>query len=76
MDKQNQIEIFKTGNGDIQLEVTLEKETVWLSQAQMTELFGRERSVITKHINNILKEGELSRKAIVSKREIVQAEYK
>lgn len=52
------VEIFKTEN-EIQLNVTLEDDTVWLSQAQMVELFGRERSVITKHINNVFKDGEL-----------------
>jgi len=53
------IEIFKSQDDKIQLKVSLENETVWLSQAQMVELFGRERSVITKHINNVFKDGEL-----------------
>ncbi|MBT6879567.1 MAG: hypothetical protein HOA22_08565, partial [Gammaproteobacteria bacterium] len=52
-----QIQIFQSEDGEIQLDVSLDQETVWLTQAQMTELFGRERSVITKHINNIFKEG-------------------
>lgn len=43
----------------MKLEVRLEDETVWLTQAQMSELFLRDRSVITKHINNIFKEKEL-----------------
>ena len=42
-------------NEKISLEVHLEQETVWLSQSQMAELFGRERSVIAKHISNIFK---------------------
>ncbi len=46
-------------NEKISLEVHLEQETVWLSQSQMAELFGRERSVIAKHISNIFKEHEL-----------------
>lgn len=46
-------------NETIRLEVRMENETVWLSQAQMAELFGRERSVIGKHIKNIFQEGEL-----------------
>ena len=41
------------------IEVRLEDETVWLSQLQMAELFGRGRSTITEHINNIFKEEEL-----------------
>ncbi len=44
---------------DFQIEVRVEDETVWLTQAQMVDLFGRDRTVITKHINNIFKEKEL-----------------
>jgi len=46
-------------NETVRLEVRLEDETVWLTQAQMAELFGRERSVIAKHIGNCFREGEL-----------------
>jgi len=46
-------------NSEFQIEVRLEDETVWLTQAQMVDLFGRDRTVITKHINNIFKEKEL-----------------
>ena len=53
------IEIFQTENGQIRLEVQLQEETVWLTQKQMGLLFERERSVVSKHINNIFKEGEL-----------------
>lgn len=62
-----QIQIFTSEDGQAHLEVTLEQETVWLSQAQMCELFGRERSVITKHIRNIFKEGELERNSVCAK---------
>lgn len=61
------IQIFASADGQGQLEVTLEKETVWLSQVQLCELFGRERSVITKHIGNVFKEGELVRDAVCAK---------
>jgi hypothetical protein len=54
-----------TQNTNFQLEVRVEDETVWLTQAQMVDLFGRERSVITKHINNIFKENELAEKSNV-----------
>lgn len=54
-----QIEIFKTPDGQINLQVQLKDDTVWLSTEQMANLFGRERSVLTKHINNGFKEGEL-----------------
>ena len=49
----------------VRLEVRIEDETVWLTQAQMVELFQRDRTVITKHINNIFKEGELDEKSNV-----------
>ena len=49
----------------IKLEVRLENEVVWLTQAQITELFQRERTVITKHINNVFKEKELSEESNV-----------
>ena len=46
------------------VQVTLEGETVWLTQEQMAKLFGRERSVITRHVGNLFREGELSREAV------------
>jgi hypothetical protein len=67
MSETNHIQIFQSADGQIQLDVSLEQDTVWLTQAQMTELFGRERSVITKHINNIFKEGELARESVCAK---------
>ncbi len=57
--ENKQIEIFKTPDGQINLQVHLKDETVWLSTEQMANLFGRERSVLTKHIHNVFKEGEL-----------------
>lgn len=63
----NPIEIYRTEDGELELSVTLEQETVWLTQNQMCELFGRERSVITKHINNVFREGELERDAVCAK---------
>lgn len=53
------IVLYTTDDGNIQLEVKLEKDTVWLTQNQMAELFGRDRTVISRHIRNIFKEGEL-----------------
>jgi len=61
---QQQVHLFTSQDGQAQLEVALEQETVWLSQAQMCELFGRERSVITKHIRNVFNEGELERDSV------------
>ena len=53
----NTITIYQAANGKI--EVRLEQQSIWLSQEQMSQLFGRERSVITKHLRNVFAEGEL-----------------
>lgn len=53
--------------GEARVEVRLERDTVWLTQEQMALLFGRERSVITKHIRNVFAEGELEREAVCAK---------
>lgn len=53
-------------NGDIRLEVKTGGETMWLTQEQMCWLFGRERSAITKHIGNSLKESEIDRERNVN----------
>ncbi len=74
MTTESQIKIFQTADGKVQLDVSLDQDTVWLSQAQMTELFGRERSVITKHINNVFKEGELVEKSNVQKMHIAHSD--
>ena len=64
MQETNEIILYQP-NQRIKLEVRLEDETVWLTQAQLSELFQRERTVITKHINNIFKEKELEEKSNV-----------
>ncbi len=64
---QSDIIIYKDANGEIKLDVSLENDTVWLSQKQMEMLFDRDKSVISRHINNIFKEGELDKKAVVAK---------
>ena len=57
--KQDKIVIYQTEDGQTQIDVRLENETVWLTQAQMAELFQKDQSVIARHIKNALKEGEL-----------------
>lgn len=61
----NEIVLFE--NQNVKLEVNVNDETVWLTQNQMARLFDKERTVITKHINNIFKEGELDRESNVQK---------
>ena len=68
------IEIYKTESGETAISVRLEKDTVWLSLAQLVELFQRDKSVISRHLNNIFKEKELSRVATVAKIATVQFE--
>ena len=51
--------IYRSADGKIKIDVRFENETVWLTQSQMCVLFGRERSVITKHVKNIFEEKEL-----------------
>jgi len=61
----SEIIIYQTEDGLTKIQTRLENETVWLTQAQMAELFGKERSVITKHIKNVFTEGELVEKSNV-----------
>ena len=62
--KKNEIIIFE--NQDVKLEVNMTDETVWLNLEQITELFKRDKSVISRHIRNIFSESELNRKAVVA----------
>jgi hypothetical protein len=61
----DEIILYQSEDGRIRIETRLKNETVWLTQAQMSELFQKERSVITKHINNVFAEGELDEKSNV-----------
>ncbi len=65
--KNQQIEIYQLENGQTEINVQLEKETVWLSLNQMVELFDRDKSVISRHIRNIFKENELKKVSVVAK---------
>ncbi len=62
-----EILLYKTANQDVKLEVLIENETIWLNQKQLCELFGRDKSVISRHIKNIFKENELDINAVVAK---------
>lgn len=61
MNLNDKIIIYRTDDGQTAIDVKLEHDTVWLSQAQMAELFQKDRTVIGRHINNIYKEHELER---------------
>lgn len=66
-EQNGSIVLYTTPEGDTQLEVKLEDETVWLTIEQMSQLFGRERSNISRHIHNIFKEGELEESLVCAK---------
>jgi len=70
----NEIVLFETEDKEIKLEVPVEQDTVWLTQAQMTELFSVDRTVITRHINNVFREGELERESNVQKMHIANSD--
>jgi hypothetical protein len=59
-----EIIIYQSEDGQTKIQTRLENETVWLTQAQMAELFGKGRSTITEHINNIFREGELNEELV------------
>lgn len=64
---QGEIILYQNTDGDIKIDVRLEEETVWLTQAQMGQLFGKDKRTISEHIGNIFKEGELNEKVVVRK---------
>ena len=65
--KNNQIIIYNTADGETKIEVRMKDETVWLSQKQMAELFDKDRKTITEHIQNVFKEGELAENSVCRK---------
>ena len=74
--EENKIIIYQTEDGQTQIDVRLENETVWLTQAQMAELFQTDRTSIVRHINNIYKVNELDRESTCAKITQVQIEGK
>ncbi|WP_208985071.1 RhuM family protein [Maledivibacter halophilus] len=62
---KSEIILYQTEDGQTKIEVTMEEDTVWLSQAQMCELFQKGKSTISEHISNIFKEGELKKDSVV-----------
>ena len=63
---QSAIEIFKTEDGATEIRVILDNDTVWLNLNQISSLFERDKSVISRHIGNVFKEGELLRNSVVA----------
>lgn len=76
MMENSQIIIYQTPDGETSVDVTIEQDTVWLSQNQMAELFQSSKQNISLHVNNIFKEGELEKNATVKESLTVQNEGK
>ena len=70
------IEIYQLENGKTEINVQLDEETVWLNLSQMVDLFERDKSVISRHINNVFKEKELDRNSVVAKNATTAADDK
>ena len=62
-----EIVIYSAPDGTVELDVRLERESIWLSLNQIAELFDRDKSVISRHLHTVFKEGELEREATVAK---------
>lgn len=69
-----EVVLFESPDGEVRLDVRLEHESIWLTQAQMAELFGRERSVITRHIQRALADDELSLESNVQRVHIASSD--
>jgi hypothetical protein len=63
-ESHGEVVVYEADDGEVRVDVRLERETVWITQQQMAELFGRERSVVTKHVRNVFREGELDRNSV------------
>ena len=76
MKEQNQIEIYQANDGSAQISVQFEQDTVWLTQAQMAELFDKDVRTINEHLKNIYSSEELVADATIRKFRIVRKEGK
>jgi hypothetical protein len=70
----NEILLYTTPNGKVKVEIFLHSETIWLTQQKIADLFGVDRSVVTKHISNVFKEGELNEISNVQKMHIANSD--
>lgn len=73
-DATTQIVIYQRDDQGVEVRLDADAETVWLTQAQMVVLFGRDQSVISRHINNVFKEGELGRESNMQKMHIANSD--
>ena len=73
---RGEVVVFEAGDGRIRLDVRLEAESVWLSLNQLAQLFGRDKSVISRHLRNVFTAGELVRSAVVAENATTAADGK
>jgi hypothetical protein len=71
---ENKIEIYKSIDNSVELQVQFDTNTVWLSQEQIVLLFGRDQSVISRHINNVFNERELDKESNMQKMHIANSD--
>lgn len=72
--KETKIIIYKNPNGEVKVEVLVENETVWLTQKNMSELFGVVKSTLSEHLTNIFETNELQKESTVRNFRTVQKE--
>jgi hypothetical protein len=72
--KEMEVEIYKSSDGKVKMEVNIKRDTVWLTQLQISQLFSVQVPAISKHVSNIYKSRELSKDSTLSKMEIVRSE--
>lgn len=75
-ESRSEVVLYQTPDGDVVLDVRLEQETLWLDLNQMAELFERDKSVVSRHLRNVFKAGELDREAVVAKNATTAADGK
>jgi len=71
---ENKVEIYKSEDNQIELQVQMDADTVWLTQEQLVLLFGRDQSVISRHINNVFSEKELDKESNMQKMHIANSD--
>ncbi|MEQ1892815.1 MAG: virulence protein RhuM/Fic/DOC family protein [Planctomycetota bacterium] len=74
--EQGEIVVYQDGRGRARIEVRLAGDTVWLSLSQMAELFGRDKSVVSRHLAGVFRSGELTRKSVVARNATTAADGK
>jgi hypothetical protein len=72
--QNSQLILYQTEDGQTQIQVIMQEETVWLTQKEMADLFQRDQSVISRHVNNVFKEGELDAESNMQKMHIANSD--